>query len=305
MSEVLLETVNLRKYFKTPKGNLHAVDDINLSIKAGKTLGVVGESGCGKSTLGRTILRLIEPTSGQILYRGEDISKYNKKKMWEMHHKMQIIFQDPYASLNPRMTVLELIMAPLEAFGIGTMEERVQRVKEIMELVGMPENMMNRYPHEFSGGQRQRIGIARALVMQPEFIVADEPISALDVSIRAQVLNLLNEMKKSRGLTYLFIAHDLSVMRYISDRIAVIHKGDIVELADAEELVNHAIHPYTRSLLSAIPMPNPRLERKKKLLVYDPAMHDYTADPPQWQELRPNHFVLCNAAEAAQWIREL
>ena len=174
-----------------------------------------------------------------------------------------------------------------------------------MDNCGLQPFHKDRYPHEFSGGQRQRIGIARALIVEPEFIIADEPISALDMSIRAQVLNLLRHLQKERGITYLFIAHDLSVMRYISDRIAVIHKGDIVELADAEELVNHAIHPYTRSLLSAIPMPNPRLERKKKLLVYDPAMHDYTADPPQWQELRPNHFVLCNAAEAAQLIREL
>ena len=216
-----------------------------------------------------------------------------------------MIFQDPLSSLNERAKVSYIVGEGLMNVRPDlTAAQREEKVRQALLDVGLLPEFASRFPHEFSGGQRQRIGIARALIVEPEFIIADEPISALDMSIRAQVLNLLRHLQKERSITYLFIAHDLSVMRYISDRIAVIHKGDIVELADAEELVNHAIHPYTRSLLSAIPMPNPRLERKKKLLVYDPAMHDYTAEPPQWQELRPNHFVLCNATEAAQWIRE-
>ena len=225
---ILVELKNVKKEFitaKTMTGKplkiVHAVDRINLSIYEGETIGVVGESGCGKSTLGRSILRLIDPTSGQVLYKGDDITKYNKEQMRQMRKKMQLIFQDPYASLNPRMTVLELIKAPLDAFGMGSNEERIQKVKEIMELVGMPENMMNRYPHEFSGGQRQRIVIARALVLDPEFVVCDEPVSALDVSVRAQVLNLIQDLQKTKKLTYLFISHDLSVVKYVSDRIAV------------------------------------------------------------------------------------
>ena len=243
--KVLLEVQKVKKEFVTSKSLtgkplkiVHAVDSVDLTIYEGETIGVVGESGCGKSTLGRCILQLIRPTAGNVLYRGEDITKLNKEQMRQMRRKMQLIFQDPYASLNPRMTVLELIMAPLEAFGIGTMEERVQRVKEIMELVGMPENMMNRYPHEFSGGQRQRIVIARALVLNPEFVVCDEPVSALDVSVRAQVLNLIQELKKKKHLTYMFISHDLSVVKYISDRIAVMYLGRIVEIAEKNELYN-------------------------------------------------------------------
>lgn len=274
--KVLLEVQKVKKEFVTSKSLtgkplkiVHAVDSVDLTIYEGETIGVVGESGCGKSTLGRCILQLIRPTAGNVLYRGEDITKLNKEQMRQMRRKMQLIFQDPYASLNPRMTVLELIMAPLEAFGIGTMEERVQRVKEIMELVGMPENMMNRYPHEFSGGQRQRIVIARALVLNPEFVVCDEPVSALDVSVRAQVLNLIQELKKKKHLTYMFISHDLSIVKYISDRIAVMYLGRIVEIAEKNELYNNPQHPYTKALLSAIPIPDVDNKMKREILTGD------------------------------------
>ena len=274
--KVLLEVQKVKKEFVTSKSLtgkplkiVHAVDSVDLTIYEGETIGVVGESGCGKSTLGRCILQLIRPTAGNVLCRGEDITKLNKEQMRQMRRKMQLIFQDPYASLNPRMTVLELIMAPLEAFGIGTMEERVQRVKEIMELVGMPENMMNRYPHEFSGGQRQRIVIARALVLNPEFVVCDEPVSALDVSVRAQVLNLIQELKKKKHLTYMFISHDLSVVKYISDRIAVMYLGRIVEIAEKNELYNNPQHPYTKALLSAIPIPDVDNKMKREILTGD------------------------------------
>ena len=274
--KVLLEVQKVKKEFVTSKSLtgkplkiVHAVDSVDLTIYEGETIGVVGESGCGKSTLGRCILQLIRPTAGNVLYRGEDITKLNKEQMRQMRRKMQLIFQDPYASLNPRMTVLELIMAPLEAFGIGTMEERVQRVKEIMELVGMPENMMNRYPHEFSGGQRQRIVIARALVLNPEFVVCDESVSALDVSVRAQVLNLIQELKKKKHLTYMFISHDLSVVKYISDRIAVMYLGRIVEIAEKNELYNNPQHPYTKALLSAIPIPDVDNKMKREILTGD------------------------------------
>ena len=274
--KVLLEVQKVKKEFVTSKSLtgkplkiVHAVDSVDLTIYEGETIGVVGESGCGKSTLGRCILQLIRPTAGNVLYRGEDITKLNKEQMRQMRRKMQLIFQDPYASLNPRMTVLELIMAPLEAFGIGTMEERVLRVKEIMELVGMPENMMNRYPHEFSGGQRQRIVIARALVLNPEFVVCDEPVSALDVSVRAQVLNLIQELKKKKHLTYMFISHDLSVVKYISDRIAVMYLGRIVEIAEKNELYNNPQHPYTKALLSAIPIPDVDNKMKREILTGD------------------------------------
>lgn len=274
--KVLLEVQKVKKEFVTSKSLtgkplkiVHAVDSVDLTIYEGETIGVVGESGCGKSTLGRCILQLIRPTAGNVLYRGEDITKLNKEQMRQMRRKMQLIFQDPYASLNPRMTVLELIMAPLEAFGIGTMEERVQRVKEIMELVGMPENMMNRYPHEFSGGQRQRIVIARALVLNPEFVVCDEPVSALDVSIQSQVLNLLRQLQESMGMAYIFISHNLSVIKHISDRVMVMYLGHVVELADKKELFANPSHPYTQALLSAIPVPERHSKRKKIILQGD------------------------------------
>lgn len=273
---VLVEVKDVKKEFITaksltgkPQKTVHAVDGVNLNIYEGETVGVVGESGCGKSTLGRTILQLIPPTAGQILYRGEDITKFKKEEMRQMRRKMQLIFQDPYASLNPRMTVLELIKAPLDAYKIGNNEERIKKVKEIMELVGMPENMMNRYPHEFSGGQRQRIVIARALVLDPEFVVCDEPVSALDVSVRAQVLNLIQDLQKTKKLTYLFISHDLSVVKYVSDRIAVMYLGRIVEIAEKSELYNNPQHPYTKALLSAIPIPDVDRKMKREILTGD------------------------------------
>ena len=305
-AQPIVEVRNLKEYFNINMGMfrskpLKAVDNVSFAIQPGETLGLVGESGCGKTTVGRTILHLYKPTSGEVLYKGRKIQ--TKADIQAFRNKASMVFQDPYSSLNPRMTVADIIGEPLDVHKLySSRQERQERILELMGYVGLNSEHAARYAHEFSGGQRQRIGIARALIVEPEFIVADEPISALDMSIRAQVLNLLRRLQKERGITYLFIAHDLSVMRYISDRIAVIHKGRIVELAEAEELVAHAIHPYTRSLLSAIPMPDPRREREKKLLVYDPSMHDYSREAPQWRELRPEHFVLCSAAEAEQWL---
>ena len=302
---MLLEVKNLKKYFKIDsKTWLKAVDDVSFGIEEGETLGLVGESGCGKSTLGRTVIGLYPPTDGSILFEGRDITHLTAKEKVALTRKMQIIYQDPYACLDPRMTVADIIAEGLDIHGICKGEERRKRIYELLRLVGMNEEHANRFPHEFSGGQRQRIGIARALVMQPEFIVADEPISALDVSIRAQVLNLLNEMKKSRGLTYLFIAHDLSVVRFISDRIAVISKGRIVELAEAEELFLHPLHPYTKALLSAVPIPDPSLEKNKKLLVYDPSIHDYSVEKPVWEEIANGHFVYGNQRELEGYRKE-
>ena len=304
---VVLEVSHLKKYFDLGHGRtLHAVDDVSFSIREGETLGLVGESGCGKTTCGRTCLGMYNKTDGQVLYRGKDVHALKGSELFAYKREAQMVFQDPYASLDPRMTVSDIIAEGMDVHHLyQNKAERAEKIYGLLEKVGLNKEHANRFIHEFSGGQRQRIGIARALIVEPEFIIADEPISALDMSIRAQVLNLLRHLQKERGITYLFIAHDLSVMRYISDRIAVIHKGDIVELADAEELVTHAIHPYTRSLLSAIPMPNPRLERKKKLLVYDPAMHDYTQEAPQWRELRPSHWVLCSEQEAKDWLAEM
>ena len=312
----LLEVTDLCKSFPLKYGvldavmrkerkHLTAVDHVSFTLNAGETLGLVGESGCGKSTLARTVINLYNPTGGKVVFAGVDFSQLSKHELRNSCKDIQMIFQDPYSSLNPRMTVRQVLREELLHHNMCAKDEVDARIIQLLELVGLSEDQADRLPSAFSGGQRQRIGIARALIVEPEFIIADEPISALDMSIRAQVLNLLRHLQKERGITYLFIAHDLSVMRYISDRIAVIHKGDIVELADAEELVTHAIHPYTRSLLSAIPMPNPRLERKKKLLVYDPAMHDYTQEAPQWRELRPSHWVLCSEQEAKDWLAEM
>ena len=302
----LLETIDLKKYFKVGGGTLHAVDSINIKLYQGETLGVVGESGCGKSTLGRTILKLIEPTAGHIIYDGKDITSLNIRKMRPLRRELQIIFQDPYSSIDPRKSVIETISEYMFIHkSYPTRREIMNRAVELMDMVGLARRYADAYPHELDGGRRQRIGIARALIMQPEFIVADEPISALDVSIRAQVLNLLNSLKQSRGLTYLFIAHDLSVVRFISDRIAVIRKGRIVELSEAEELFRHPLHPYTKSLLSAVPNPDPAIERNKKLLVYDPSMHDYSVDKPEWVEILPGHFVYGNTREMDGYRREL
>lgn len=254
MSDCLLEVKDLKKYFKTPKGMLQAVDGVSFTIERGKTLGIVGESGCGKSTTGRTILRLIEPTSGQVIFDGEDISKLNSRQMREKRTEMQLIFQDPFSSLDPRKTVSQLIREPITLHKMRKGNEAIEaRVKELMELVGLAERLYNAYPHELDGGRRQRIGIARALALEPKFIVCDEPVSALDVSIQAQILNLLKELQQKLNLTYIFITHDLSVIYYFADDIAVMYLGQLVEKAPAEELFAHPIHPYTQALLSAIP----------------------------------------------------
>ncbi len=257
MSNVILEVRNLKKHFKTPKGMLHAVDGVTFQLEKGKTLGIVGESGCGKSTTGRVILRLLEATSGDILFEGQDIRQFNKKRMRKLREEMQIIFQDPFASLNPRMTASEIIGEPLIIHKmVQNKVELAERVEELMELVGLSKRLINTYPHELDGGRRQRIGIARALALNPKFIICDEPVSALDVSIQAQVLNLMQDLQDKLGLTYIFITHDLSVVRHFSDDIAVMYLGQLVEKASARDLFEKPSHPYTRALLSAIPTTN-------------------------------------------------
>ncbi len=252
--EPLIQTIDLKKYFKTPAGYLHAVDGVNLSINKGQTIGIVGESGCGKSTLGRLMMRLIEPTDGQILFQGDDILNYKKEKMKELRRNMQIIFQDPYASLNPRMTVSEIIAEPIIVSGIMAKKDAInKKVFTLMEKVGLAERLVNAYPHELDGGRRQRIGVARALALDPKFIVCDEPVSALDVSIQAQIINLLMDLQEESGLTYMFITHDLSVVKHISDEIAVMYLGQCVEKAQTKELFQNPLHPYTKALLQAIP----------------------------------------------------
>ncbi len=267
MADKILEVKNLKKYFQTPKGTLHAVDDVTFTIERGKTLGIVGESGCGKSTTGRTILRLLEPTSGEVLFEGKDVTKYNKDEMRKMRKEMQLIFQDPFASLNPRKTVSEIIGEPLTLHKlVKSKEELNTRVLELMEVVGLAERLVNAYPHELDGGRRQRIGIARALALEPKFIVCDEPVSALDVSIQAQVLNLLKNIQEKMGLTYIFITHDLSVVNHFSDDIAVMYLGKLIEKAPAEELFAHPTHPYTQALLSAIPVPDIHHKQERIIL---------------------------------------
>ena len=255
----LIETRHLKKYFQTPAGPLHAVDDVSIAIQHGQTLGVVGESGCGKSTMGRTILRLLEATSGEVLYNGENILKYNRSQMEQMRKKMQIIFQDPYSSLNPRMSVADIIAEPMKVCKIYPTNKQIYaRVNELMDVVGLARRFVNAYPHELDGGRRQRIGIARALAVNPEFIVCDEPVSALDVSIQAQILNLLMDLQENMGLTYMFVTHDLSVVKHISNEIAVMYLGQCVEKAPADELFAAPRHPYTKALLSAVPKPSLR-----------------------------------------------
>ena len=302
--ETLLEVNHLDITYGSGKKAFRAVQDASFKIDKGETFGLVGESGSGKTTIGRAIMRILPTSGGEILYKGEKINgKISRTLDKQIIKEIQMIFQDPQSSLNERAKVSYIVGEGLQNVRPDfSAAQREEKVRQALLDVGLLPEFASRFPHEFSGGQRQRIGIARALIVEPEFIIADEPISALDMSIRAQVLNLLRRLQKERGITYLFIAHDLSVMRYISDRIAVIRKGRIVELAEAEELVAHAIHPYTRSLLSAIPMPDPRREREKQLLVYDPAMHDYSVEAPQWRELRPEHYVLCSEAEAEQWL---
>ena len=303
MTEKFIEVKDLEISFGEGSKKFVAVKNANFFINKGETFSLVGESGSGKTTIGRAIIGLNDTSAGDILYDGKKINgKQSRKDENELIRKIQMIFQDPAASLNERATVDYIISEGLYNYHLFENEEdRVRKVKEIMHEVGLLAEHLTRYPHEFSGGQRQRIGIARALVMEPEFVIAGEPISALDVSVRAQVLNLLKKFQKELGLTYLFIAHDLSVVRFISDRIAVIYKGVIVEVAETEELFNNPIHPYTQSLLSAVPIPDPILERKKVLKVYDPDQHDYSTDKPEMVEIKPGHYVWANKAEQKKY----
>ena len=305
--EAVIQVKDLQVTFGTGRKKFVAVDNVNFEIYRGETFSLVGESGSGKTTIGRAITRINPTTAGEILYKGRKINgKISKELDLEVIKGCQMIFQDPLASLNERAKVDYIVSEGILNHHLYKDEQdREDKVQQALKEVGLLPEFASRFPHEFSGGQRQRIGIARALIMQPEFIVADEPISALDVSIRAQVLNLLNDLKKSRGLTYLFIAHDLSVVRFISDRIAVIHKGRIVELSEAEELFRHPLHPYTKSLLSAVPNPDPAIERNKQLVVYDPGIHDYSTDKPRWVEIIPGHFVYGNEKELDGYREEL
>ena len=337
--EALLSVSHLKQYFKLRGTTIKAVDDISFEIYKGEVLGLVGESGCGKTTTGRSIIRLYECTGGDVFFKGKriglgvpdrktrikqerrsgnpaeaarltaeletDMKDYKEVIDGGIMSKMQMIFQDPIASLNPRMTVREIIAEGLTIRGIRDRAYVDGKVKEVLEKVGLVSEHAERYPHEFSGGQRQRIGIARAIVLEPDLIVADEPISALDVSIQAQVINLLNDLREQMGLTILFIAHDLSVVKYFSDRIAVMYYGKLVELANSDELFRHPLHPYTRSLLSAIPLPDPHYEKHHKRISYVPALeHDYAIDKPELYEILPGHFVSCNLPEQEK-LRQL
>jgi oligopeptide/dipeptide ABC transporter ATP-binding protein len=318
-SEVLLSVKNLTKYFPITGGvmsrvvgNVHAVDGVSFDLAKGETLGLVGESGCGKTTTGRAVLRLIEPTSGVVEFEGKNILAMNPKALRAIRREMQIIFQDPFGSLNPRMSVSQIIQEPLVIHGVGSRRERENRVKELLEVVGLASYHLQRFPHEFSGGQRQRIGIARALALNPKLIVADEPVSALDVSIQSQILNLLEDLQREFGLTYLFIAHGLNVIRHISDRVGVMYLGVMVELAPAAELYQRPLHPYTEALFSAIPVPDPDLQRSRIVLqgdvpspVHPPsgcrfhtrcpiAQDRCRTEVPAWKESAPEHYVACH-----------
>ncbi|GBU98094.1 TPA: ABC transporter ATP-binding protein [Staphylococcus aureus] len=302
--EILLSIKNLKQYFNAGKKNeVRAIDNISFDIYKGETLGLVGESGCGKSTTGKSIIKLNDITSGEILYEGTDIQKIKKRKdLLKFNKKIQMIFQDPYASLNPRLKVMDIVAEGIDIHHLASdKRDRKKRVYDLLETVGLSKEHANRYPHEFSGGQRQRIGIARALAVEPEFIIADEPISALDVSIQAQVVNLLLKLQRERGITFLFIAHDLSMVKYISDRIAVMHFGKIVEIGPSEEIYQNPLHDYTKSLLSAIPQPDPESERSRKRFSYiDDEENNHLR---RLHEIRPNHFVFSTEEEAAQ-LRE-
>jgi len=324
-TETLLRVDNLVKHFpiyqgviRRQVGAVHAVDGVSFEIYKGETLGLVGESGCGKSTAGRTILRLYKPTDGHVYYDGTDLASLSEREMRGMRRKLQIIFQDPYASLNPRMTVADIVGEPLIVHKVANGKEVQERVQELLALVGLNPAFADRYPHEFSGGQRQRIGVARALALQPDLIICDEPISALDVSIQAQVINLLEDLQKQFGLTYLFIAHDLSMVRHISDRVAVMYLGVIVELAERDELYDHPLHPYAQALLSAVPIPDPVAEERRQRIILEGdvpspvnppsgcrfrtrcpiAESVCTEQKPEWREVKPGHFVACHLVEA-------
>ncbi|OIO96191.1 MAG: peptide ABC transporter substrate-binding protein [Anaerolineae bacterium CG2_30_64_16] len=324
--ETLLRVINLRKHFPITGGFLgrqvaavKAVDGVSFEIERGETLGLVGESGCGKSTTGRVILQLYRPTAGQVLFEDADLTKMSAEALRRLRPKMQMIFQDPYASLNPRHPVGKIVGEPLMIHGLMQGKALQDRVAELLELVGLNAAYVRRFPHEFSGGQRQRIGIARALSLNPSFIVCDEPISALDVSIQAQVVNLLQDLQAQLGLTYLFIAHDLSMVRHISRRIAVMYLGKIVELADRQTLFDEPLHPYTQSLISAVPVPNPKLERRRQRIILEGEVPSPINPPkgcvfhprcpvaidkcsrvePQYQQVRPQHFVACHLVEPA------
>ncbi len=319
--ERLVQVRNLKMYFPVKRGlifdrvvgHVHAVDDITFSVRQGETLGLVGESGCGKSTTGRAVLQIYEPTSGEVHYKGRDITKLKGNDLRHLRRDMQMIFQDPFASLDPRMTVGGIVSEPLEIHNIGKGKEREEKVREMLRIVGLNPYFANRYPHEFSGGQRQRIGIARALALEPEFIVCDEPISALDVSIQAQIINLLEELQEQYNLTYLFIAHDLAVVRHISDRIAVMYVGKMVEIAGRNELYELPLHPYTKALLSAVPIPDPVVEKRRSRIIlqgdvpspvtppsgcrFHPrcpfARADCSQAEPPLEQVRPDHWVAC------------
>ena len=297
--EKLLEVRDIHVCFGKGRKKFEAIKGVSFDIRRGETFGLVGESGSGKTTIGRAIIRINPVSSGEILYRGKRISgKIDRETNREIIRNIQMIFQDPMASLNERAKVDYIVSEGLyNIHGFATEEERKEKVRKAMMDVGLPPEFATRFPHEFSGGQRQRIGIARTLIMNPELVIADEPISALDVSIRAQVLNLLTDLQKQYGLTYLFIAHDLSIMRFITNRLGVIYKGKIVEMGDTEKVFRNAVHPYTRALLSAIPQPDPLTERGKTVYRYDPSVHHYENDPPVWTEIEEDHFALINGEE--------
>ena len=316
MSDTILEVKHLKKYFNTPKGTLHAVDDVSFTLERGKTLGIVGESGCGKSTTGRAILRLIEPTAGVVIFNGEDITKKNKEQMRLLRREMQLIFQDPYASLDPRKTVSEIIGEPLKLQKlIPDAKKRAERVHELMEVVGLADRLINTYPHELDGGRRQRIGIARALAMEPKLIICDEPVSALDVSIQAQILNLMQDLQEQMGLTYIFITHDLSVVNHFANDIAVMYLGQLIEKAPSVTLFDNPVHPYTKALLSAIPVPSLRKKRQRVMLkgeISSPinpkpgcrfavrcpyATDRCRTEEPKLVEIEKDHFVACHLTE--------
>lgn len=315
----LLQVQGLKKYFPIKRGLLRntvghvkAVDGVDFTLMQGETLGVVGESGCGKSTMGRSILRLLEPTAGKILFEGKDVAKYSKSTMRAMRREMQLVFQDPYASLNPRYSVQRTLMEPLQIHNIGTSSSQLERVRSLLDRVGLDPDYAKRYPHEFSGGQRQRIGIARALTVNPKLIILDEPVAALDVSVQSQVLNLLEDLQEDFNLTYIFIAHDLSVVRHISDRILVMYLGHMAESAESDDLFAEPLHPYTQALLSAVPIPDPDIKRERIILEGDlpspanpptgcpfhtrcpMAMDICKRETPVWKEIKPNHQVACH-----------